>query len=78
MRTSSPTTKTTRKPDRARPAAAPDRREIPIGFYPSDLERAEAIRSHLARIFPGRVTLADAVRYAIQDAAGRINCKPTP
>ena len=51
------------------------RREIPIGFYPDDLERIEAIRNHVLAL-PHR-SMADAVRYALRIAASPYINGPT-
>ena len=53
---------------RPRPTPAKTtRREIPIGFYPEDLERVAAIQDHVLGL-PHR-SMADAVRYALRIAA---------
>lgn len=57
-------------PESKRPRPAPaknTRREVPIGFYPEDLERVAAIQDHVLSL-PHR-SMADAVRYALRIAA---------
>jgi len=62
--------KTKAAPTRARTAAYPGaRREIPIGFYPDTLADAEAVKKHLKKTTPGKITTADAVRHALKLAA---------
>jgi hypothetical protein len=53
---------------RPRPTAAKGtRREIPIGFYPEDLEHLATIQDHV--LDPPHRSMADAVRYALRIAA---------
>jgi hypothetical protein len=57
-------------PESKRPSPTPakgGRREIPIGFYPEDLQHVAAIQDHL--LDPPHRTMADAVRYALRIAA---------
>jgi hypothetical protein len=57
-------------PEAKRPRPTPargGRREIPIGFYPEDLQHVAAIQDHV--LDPPHRTMADAVRYALRIAA---------